>query len=224
MLEIVDFIFKGLAEPARYFYKRRNASRQETLEIWRTRPELEVVDVKWQSADETAVGSPFDAEGFFARVESLEWRNGVPYVTYRQDDFDAENWRGVVFTLRNVGKTDIKQLCVASVEKREYSLFPSNWTVPAAETFGLQYCLDVDKPIRVGETRTLALRCRQTSRLPGVYLFSVVPIDQNRDRYWRQFLSPWEERATDAEKIPADEYLDETNVERAAQLYFGSNI
>lgn len=223
MSEIVDFFFKGW-ELARYLGKRRNALRQEEQEIWRTRPELEVVDVQRQNVAELADGRPFDAEGFFARVESLEWRNGVPYATYRQDDFDAKNWRGVVFTLRNVGKTDIKQLCIANAEKREYSLFSSRWTYPADKTLGLHYCFEIEKPIRVGETITLALRCRQTSRLPGVYLFSVVPIDQNRDRYWRQFLSTWEECATDSEEIFYDEYLDETNVERAAKLYFGSNI
>ncbi|MBR2002943.1 MAG: hypothetical protein IJ991_02030 [Thermoguttaceae bacterium] len=223
MLEAIGIIIACCLGLMQIYEKFWEAPRREKLRIWETRPQLKVVDVKRQSVAELVAGSPFDAEGFFARVETLEWRNGFPYATHRQDDFDSKNWRGAVLTLRNVGKTDINELCVVSVDKGEYSLFNVCDEKQADATHVLNYYLDVDE-IRVGETATLALRWNKTSRLPDVYLLSVSYIDKERARYWRQLLSLREEYARNVIEISVDDYLVETNVERAAKLFFGPNI
>lgn len=224
MLETFNSVLQGTLGLAQIYEKFWEAPRREKLRIWETRPELEIVDVRPQTAEEIAASTRYDAEGFFARVETSEWRRDVLYATYRQDDFDAKNWRGVVFTLRNNGKTNIDKLCVASLEKRAYSLFPCDWNYSAAETPNLHYCLYVDKPIRVDETPTLALRYNAAwRRVPDVYLFSLVSVAPNRDRYWKQTLTSSNEPLDLSEEISHDEYLDETNVVRAEKLNFGSN-
>ncbi len=225
MLEAIGIIIACCLGIMQIYEKFWEAPRREKLRIWETRPELEIVDVRPQTAEEIAAPTRYDAEGFFASVEASEWRRDVLYATYRQDDFDAKNWRGVVFTLRNNGKTNIDELCVASLEKRAYSLFPCDWNYPAAETPNLHYCLYVDKPIRVGETLTLALRYNAAwRRVPGVYLFSLVSVAPNRDRYWKQTLTSSNEPLDLSEEISRDEYLDETNVARAEKINFGPNL
>ncbi len=223
MLEAIGIIIACCLGLMQIYEKFWEAPRREKLRIWETRPELEIVDVRPQTAEEIAAPTRYDAEGFFASVEASEWRNDVLYATYCQDDFDAKNWRGVVFTLRNVGKTDINELYAVSVDKGEYSLFNVCDVSQAAATHALNYYLDVDE-IRVGETATLALRWNKTSRLPDVYLLSVSYIDKERARYWRQLLSLREEYARNVIEISVDDYLVETNVERAAKLFFGPNI
>ena len=225
MLETVNTVLQGTLAITQLYEKFWATPRQNEQRIWETRPQLEIVDVRSQTAEEIAVPIRFDAEGFFARVESAMWKNDVVYATYRQDDFDAENWRGVVFTLRNVGKTDIDELCVASREKSAYSLFPSDWNYSAARTPNLHYCLYADKPIRVGETLTLALRYNAAwRRVPDVYLFSLVSVSPNRDRDWKQTLTSSDSRLVPSDEISLDEYLDETNVVRAEKRNFGLNL
>ncbi|MBR4104357.1 MAG: hypothetical protein IKK39_09900, partial [Thermoguttaceae bacterium] len=111
MLEAIGIIIACCLGLMQIYEKFWEAPRREKLRIWETRPELEIVDVRPQTAEEIAASTRYDAEGFFASVEAPEWRRDVLYATYRQDDFDAKNWRGVVFTLRNNGKTNIDKLC-----------------------------------------------------------------------------------------------------------------
>ena len=79
MLEAIGIIIACCLGLMQIYEKFWEAPRREKLRIWETRPQLKVVDVKRQSVAELVAGSPFDAEGFFARVETLEWRNGFPY-------------------------------------------------------------------------------------------------------------------------------------------------
>lgn len=130
---------------------------KEKKEIFENRPEYAIVDYKdYISRIGYGIKQECDLDVFLTRIIGIE-RNGRIDAIYQKEDFNPEEWCCVIYTLKNVGKTDISVSYIICHHKRTKVLLNSRFAKDFLDARCLNYSESCDRKIRVGETLTIKL-------------------------------------------------------------------
>ena len=171
----VEMVIKGNGEATKAKIENINQREREKKELFEVRPELEIIEYKnYLKRTKYGLKKKCDIEIFIAHIENYEVigkgkRANVQF-NYRKDDFNPDDRCCVIYTLKNVGKTDITSLSVICNLPKDTSFFPTNnntandmlYTWVANNT--INYSVYANRKIRVGETVTIKV-CYHKDRI-----------------------------------------------------------
>lgn len=207
--------------------KRENRieARKEQKEIFRTRPEMSIIDYKnYIARVGYGIKRKCDIELFVARIENItitgQMKQDVVYAHYRKEDFNLDEWCCVVYTFKNVGKTAASSLDIICNYQKYICIFPCDRAQYWVADNALNYWYCYDKKIRVGETITVKFCYHKDRIITGMIspIISVCMEDDN-GRYWTQPLFAPTDKVYDSRLISYKEYREKINTHKAEECF-----
>lgn len=222
---LITFLFTLLLDKHKERRDNELEARKERIDIFQNRPEMVIVDYKdYISRTGYGIKQKSDIELIVAHIEKItvtgNKKNDVVYAHYREDDFDSKDWCCVIYTFKNVGKTDISTLDIICNFKRDTCIFNSENAKKWASDNMLNYWYCYDKKIRVGETITVKF-CYHNDRViagPVSAIMSIAMQDDN-GRYWLQPLFAPLDKLYDSRQISYKEYCDNISSEIVEECF-----
>ena len=169
--------------------KRRKIEndKKEKKEIFESRPEYAIVDYKnYISRTGYGIKQECDLDVFLTRIIGIE-RNGRIDAIYQKEDFNPEEWCCVIYTLKNVGKTDISVSYIICHHKRTKVLLNSRFAKEYLNNRCLNYSESCDRKVRVGETLTIKL-CYHKDHVIESFVDAILSVGMrdSSGHYWEQ--------------------------------------
>lgn len=223
---IITAILTGLVglcfEKRKEKHQEAKEKDKEKKEIFKMRPELKVIEYKdYSSRVGYGIKQKCDIELFVARIKEVNFDRGVTAV-YHDEDFNQNEWCCFIYTLKNVGKTDISVLDTISNYKKDTCIFPCSIAAKCAAEGIINYSDCYDKKIRVDETVRLKL-CYHKERIISSFTSSIMSFglqDSNR-HYWEQpFFSPYD-KLYDSFEVESKDYFRNLRADEGAKLVQG---
>ena len=195
------------------------AAQKERKEIFQARPEMDIVEYKdYLSRSGYGIKQKCDIEIFVAHIDHVSIEdNGKKgkkkreYVRahFNPDDLDTHEWCCVIYTFKNVGKTDISTTDIICRYQKDTCIFPCALINEYIENNILNYSECYDRKIRSGETVSLKL-CYHKDRVITGLLSAIITIGMQDDngRYWQQPLFAPTDRIYDSRQVDWKEYRD----------------
>ncbi len=200
----IDLVFedKNKAEKAKieHFTKME----QEKKELFQVRPELEIIEYKnYLKRTNYGLKKKCDIELFVAHIEDYEingkGKNAKVHFNYRKEDFNPDERCCVIYTLKNVGKTDIASLDVICNLPKDTVFFPTtnrdnDYLYAFASGGGINYSVCSSRKIRVGETVTIKF-CYHKDRVITGLIGAVASLgitDVNGNCWAQSFHAPFD--------------------------------
>lgn len=179
-------------------------------EIYETRPEFAIEDYK-DYTGRTGYGIQLkcDLSVFLARIEGTEINDRVVNAQFRMEDFNQEEWCCVIYTFKNVGKTDVACVYPISMIKRSTVLYEVGLANRMAKEGTLCYSTCYDRKIRVGESFTLKVCYHKERVLLGAFSAALdLGFEDSKGHYWMQPLFAPEDKVYDSSQVTYKEYRD----------------
>lgn len=195
-------------------------------EIYQSRPEMDIVEYKdYISRTKYGTKKSCDIDLFVAHIEAVDNRgtSKKPFIDayYNNAHFNKSEWCCVLYTLKNVGKTDIRFLDIICRMKRDTCIFHSVDAKWYLENKILNYseCFDKRK-IRVGDTVTLKVCYHRDAVIIGniAALLYIGMVDDN-GRNWVQPLFTPVDKLYSSRQVSPKEYHDLINTEIAEKCF-----
>jgi hypothetical protein len=201
----IEMVFKGNSDATQVKIEYANQLEREKKELFQDRPELEIVEYKnYIKRTKYGLKKQCDIEIFVAHIDSHEIVGKGKYASvhfnYRKEDFNPDDRCCVIYTLKNVGKTDIASLDVICNLPRDTSFFPTNNSLKDDMLYKwagnnlINYSVCGNRKIRVGETVTIKV-CYHKDRIitprAGV-ASSIGIIDVNGNCWAQSFYIPYD--------------------------------
>ena len=198
---------------------------KENTIIYQSRPEMKIMEYKNHLARlKYGTKKPCDIELFLAHIQHIEvdGSKNKPKVKafYNSDHFDQNEWCCVIYTLKNVGKTDINSLDIICLFKRDTCIFPVDNAKCFADKHLLNYSECYDKKIRTGETITLKLCYHKDAIITGGVsaLLHIGMVDDN-GRYWVQPLFAPIDKVYESRQVLQKKYMEELTITTAEECF-----
>ena len=199
--------------------KESSESKQNKREeVHHYRPEFDIVEYKdYLARPRYGTKKPCDIELFVASIQSVSVRGEkkAPVVDayFKNEHLNPDEWCCVIYTLKNMGKTNINSLDIICNFMKDTCIFPAakaNWY---AENHLLNYSECYDRKIRVGSSITLKFCYHKDAIIAGPYsaIIHIGIVDDN-GRYWVQPLFAPENKIYESRAISAEEYAAEKDV------------
>ena len=184
--------------------KERQREREKRF---KNRPEFAVVNYKnYLSHVGYGIKQKCDIELFVAHMEELDKDNYVG--KFRAKDLNPSEWCCVIYTLKNLGKTDVVALSLITTCKKDTCIFPCAYVKELASRGMPSYLEFYDKKIRVGETVTIKL-CYHKDRIVTGHISATMFIaleDCNKNYWYQPFFSP-KNKLYDSYEVDGEEYI-----------------
>lgn len=184
--------------------KEKKREREKRFE---NRPEFAVIDYKdYLSRVGYGIKQKCDIELFVAHIEEFNKDNYIG--KFRAKDLNPNEWCCVIYTLKNMGKTDVVALSLIITCKKDTCIFPCA-NVKELTSRGIPSYLEFyDRKIRVGETVTIKLCYHKDRVITGFFSAAMlIAVEDSNKHYWYQpFFSP-ENKLYDSYELDAREYV-----------------
>lgn len=218
---IIGFFFEQCKEK-RVEQKRKDEKEKEIIQ---NRPEMEIVDYKdYLSRPGYGIKQKSDIDVFVADIHKIvttgESNSDMVYAYYRESDLVKKDWCCVIYTFKNMGKTDISIFDLICNYKRDTCIFNSNYVEMFTAANVLNYRVCYDKKIRVGESITVKL-CYHKEHI-GESSFSAnmcIGMEDDNGRYWLQPLFSPNDKLYDSYSVTYKEYRDEIRIEKSEECF-----
>lgn len=189
-------------------------------EIFQNRPEYKIIDYKdYISRTGYGIKQQCDIDAFLTVITDIKV-NGRVDAIYRKEDFNQSEWCCVIYTLQNVGKTDILMTDLVCHQKRNFVLFDSKYAVEFLNAKCLNYSVSSDNKIRVGETFTIKLCFHKDSiihsLMSAILLIAIKDVNGN---YWEQPLFIPFNKIYDSHQISHKNYHSDITVDDAEECF-----
>ena len=200
----VEMVFKNNQEATKAKINNFSEREREKKELFEARPELEIIEYKnYLKRTRYGLRKKCDIDIFVAHIENYEviskGKSANVRFNYRKDDFNPDDRCCVIYTLKNVGKTDIASLSVICNLPKDTSFLPTNnrendmlytWVSSCA----INYSIYGDRKIRVGETVTIRI-CYHRERIITGLIGTVATLgitDVNGNCWTQSFHIPYD--------------------------------
>ena len=204
------------------FEKRKDKKECEKTrkDIFEKRPELAIVEFKdYISRPGYGIKKKCDIDLFVAHIAGIDLEGAVSAI-YHKEDCNQDEWSCVIYTLKNVGKTDISVLNVISKYKKDTCIFPSMYMEEFVTNGCINYSDCYDRKVRVGETVTLKL-CYHQARILAPFLSAdmVLGFQDSNGHYWQQPLFAPLDKLYDSYSVEPEEYARELRNDEAIECF-----
>ena len=222
---IVGAIAGGLVslilEMRRERQKAKKKKEKKKEKIYQNRPELEIVKYKdYLEQPGLEINKKCDINIFLTKIESVSTENGIVKLHYKEEFFNKEEWCCVIYTFKNMGKTDI--LCVSPicVNKRSTILCDITNVQSILEYSYLSYSTLFDKKVRVGESFTMKVCYHKECIMGGLFSAGMIMgIEDCNKNFWEQPLFVPDNKIYEAQKISYEEYRAYYSSENAIECF-----
>jgi len=173
---------------------------------FQNRPEISIIDYKnYLSRVGYGIKQKCDIELFVTNIESID--RETSRVKYCEEELNPEGWCCVIYTIKNVGKTDISLLSIACACKKNTCIFSCSDVKDLVSFNALHYLEAYDKKIFVGETLTLKI-CYYKERIivPQISATMIISLEDSNGHYWFQSFFAPENKLYDSHEVEAKEY------------------
>jgi hypothetical protein len=233
IIAIISAIFGGvITYITSLILEKRKEKREDRIEahkerklIFENRPELEIVDYK-DYIKRTGYGTKqkCDVNVIVARIENVIISGEKKYkrveAQYRVEDFNPDDWCCVIYTFKNVGKTDISAMDIICNYKKDTCIFDCDSSASLAANNLLNYSVCLDKKVRVGEVVTVKF-CYHKDRIVSGMLSAIMSIglEDCNGRHWMQPLFAPTEKIYDSRMVSYKDYISEVRVDAAIECF-----
>lgn len=202
----------------------RNQKRKDIIErnkkTYENRPEFTVIDYKnYISRIGYGLKLESDINVFLTQIMDVNISNIVEAI-YKEESFDKEKWCCVIYTLKNVGKTDIKVTDLICNNKQYVSLIESDISENYLKNKMLNYSVTYDKKIRVGDEIKIKI-CFHNNYVISNPMCATLEIGMEDDNsvYWKQPLFVPENKIYKSYKVSGREYINSLNTYDAEECF-----
>lgn len=133
---------------------------------------------------------------------------------------NTDEWCCVIYSFKNVGKTNISVLDIICNYKRDTCIFPCAEAMKYAERNLLNYSYCYDRKIRIGDTTTVKICYHKDAIITGIFsaILSVGMRDDN-GKYWTQPLFAPQNKVYDSRPISPKDYTEELRYDIAEECF-----
>lgn len=211
-----------------FFLDRRKERREDKREkekdkkeIYDNRPELEIIDYKnYICRPGFGIRNEYDINIFMTKIGSVSVDYETVEVHYNKDYFNEEEWCCVVYTFRNIGKTDIQCINPICVYKKDTILCSVSVAQEVLKHGLLSYGVWYDHKIRVGEVFTMKI-CYHTECIMTGMISSnmIMGIEDCNKRCWIQPLFAPYNKIYDTCRVSKEEYKELLLPDKAIECF-----
>ena len=209
--------------------ERRKEKREDCLEarklqreVFQMRPEMQILEFKdYLSRVGYGIKQKCDIELFVAPIEKTTIKNNdIVYAHYKEEYLNPNEWCCIIYTFKNVGKTNISAMDIFWHMQKTSCVFPASETCQWAQDNLLNYSCCYDKKIREGETVSLKICYHKDSIIYGMISapMSIGMIADN-GRCWTQPLFAPQNKVYDSREISRKEYIEQTRTDVAEECF-----
>lgn len=214
---IITYLFTSKLEVRKERREDEKDRIREQKETYEKRPEMEIVEFKdYLSRPGYGIKQKCDIELFVAHIDHVTIKeNGKKgkkqkqrvIAHYNPEDKDAGQWCCVIYTIKNMGKTDVSTTDIICTHIEDTCIFPCSYAPEFMEVGALIYSECYDRKIRSGETVTLKL-CYHKERVITGLISAIITIGMQDDNgnYWQQPLFAPYNRVYGSKQVSWDSY------------------
>lgn len=213
-------IISILCEIIRINHQNKKEKAKEQKEVFINRPELKTVDYVNSIDNPDSINKICDIDVFIVPIDDVSIENGYLDVTYNLNYFEKKNWCCVIYTFKNVGKTDISSMDIMTVNKKNSCLFSSDEAFYYANHGLLNYSYCYDKKIRENETFTLKICYYKDKIATGLFsaTMSIGMVD-SFNHHWQQPLFAPSEKIYDSYSVDVKRYYADIKTDDAIECF-----
>lgn len=206
------------------------AAKKEQREIYEKRPEMDILKFKdYLSRPGYGIKQRCDIELFVAHIDHVtvegngkKGRKKKEWVLAHFDveDKDPSQWCCVIYTFKNVGKTDISTMNIICHYQKDTCIFPYAFAEHCLDSGMLNYSECHDRKIRSGETVTVKLCYHKDRILRGAFSANMsIGMQDDNGHYWQQPLFAPTDKVYDSRQINWKEYKTELLPDAAIECF-----
>lgn len=162
--------------------------KKENQKIYEERPELQIIEYsEYIDCPGEELEKECDINVFMTRIEEVSVEDGDVTAHYNNKFFNEEEWCCVIYTFKNVGKTDVRGVSPICTYKKDTMLCDVASAKMILEHGTLNYSTMCDKKIRVGESFTMRICYHKDCIVRGMFSsILVMGIEDCNNRFWEQ--------------------------------------
>ena len=211
---IIDSLFSGLIS---WFLEKRKERREnekereaEKKKVYQERPELKIIDYDNDFNNPGyRLNEKCDIDIFMTKIESMSVNDELKKVLYNKEFLNEQNWCCVIYKFENVGKTDIRHLCLKCNDKKNVILCDTNCLETLCKHDLLTnstWCF-FDKKIYVHDIFTLKVCFHEECVIQGMITAATnISFEDANGNYWEQPLFVPENKINESYRITHEEY------------------
>ena len=189
-------------------------------EIFENRPEFKVVDYKnYLNRIGYGIKQATDVDAFVTSIVDIKLCGRVDAI-YKKEHFNSKEWCCVIYTFKNVGKTDVIITHFVCHHKRTKVLFNTSTAQAFLNSKCLNYDTSFDKKIRVGESFTFKL-CYHKDAIYESFMDAFISInmkDSNKNCWSQPLFAPFD-KIYESYPITYQEYRNDISIEDAEECF-----
>ncbi len=204
---VVSFILEKRKEHR----EDKKDSKKNNREILENRPELKIIDYKdYIGRIGYGIKKQSDINIFLTRIENVSIADEDIRVQFNEEYFDENEWCCVIYTLKNVGKTDISCINPICRSKKDTILCSSAIAGEVLKYGLISYSAYYDKKVYVGDTITMKVCFHKDCVISGtISALMSMGLEDSNGRCWMQPFFVPDDKIYDAYIISRKEYRDE---------------
>lgn len=229
IIALISALFGGLIT---LLFERRKEKREEKLETKRqqqeafqNRPEMEIVEYNYfLNKPGVSIYEKCDISIFVARLMGVslagDKKTKKVQAHFENNILNSDEWCCVLYTFKNVGKTNISVTDIFCNDKKNVCIFSTNEANQFINCGMLNYSVLSDKKIRTDETLTVKFCYYKNSIIiSSISALMSIGMKDDNGRLWMQPLFAPTEKLYDSIQVSSKQYYDEIGIE-CAEEYF----
>lgn len=199
----------------------KKEKQNEKKKIYEERPELEIVEYKeYLGRPGHKLKKECDIDVFMTKMEKVSVEDDIVTAHYNKDFFNEEEWCCVIYSFKNVGKTDIRCVSPICTYKKDTLLCSVSSAQMILEHGLLSYSTMYDTKIRAGESFTMRVCYHKDCIVTGmVSSIMVMGIEDCNNRFWEQPLFAPNNKIYETHRITHEEYKDDFLPDTAIECF-----
>lgn len=203
----------------------KKESQKAKKEAHKTRPEFEIADYK----DYTArvgygIKQPCDIEVLVIPIEDVTITDNnkkeIVNAHYNEEYLNQTDWCCVIYTFKNVGKTDVFSFSVICNYQRDTCILPCGKADFWVKNNMLNYSEIYDQKIRVGDTISVKFCYHKDNIITGSFsAIMSLGMEDDNGIYWLQPLFAPSKKLYDSHPINRSSYMSEINTDAAEECF-----
>lgn len=209
---LITCLFKFLLDKRKEKREDKKKMKEFNFELNKNRPEMQITEYKnYLSREGYGIKRKCDIDVFIVPIENIEIngekKNKTVLAHYNEDLLKKNEWCCVLYTLENIGKTDISSVDIIFYLYKTACMFPSEYANDLIKNNTLNYSFCYDRKIRCGESITLKICYHKDHIITGFFsaAISIGMIDDN-GCFWSQALFAPNDKIYESTRLSSKEY------------------
>jgi len=209
--------------------KEKREDEKENLkakkEAYENRPEFAVADYKnYTSRVGYGMKQTCDIEVLVIPIENVtitdNKKNGIVNAHYNKAYLNQNDWCCVIYTFKNVGKTDISSFSIICNYQQDTCILPCGRAEFWAKNNMLNYSEIYDQKIQVGETISVKFCYHKDGIITGsISAIMSLGMEDDNGRYWLQPLFAPNNKLYDSFAVTRSKYMSEIKTDVAEECF-----